>query len=58
MTLGPLKPVQASSGLVSIQIQAGPSQLLSAPILIQVNFLLNSFLLDVLDMLALAFKSI
>ena len=54
MTLGPLEPVQASSGSVSIQLQAGPSQLLSAQILTQVNFLLNSFLLDVLDVLAIA----
>ena len=54
MTLGPLEPVQVSSGSVSIQIQAGPSQLLSAQILTQVNFLLNSFLLEVLDILAIA----
>ena len=54
MNQGPLKPVQASSGLVSIQIQAGPSQLLSAPILTQASFLLNSFLLNVRHILALA----
>ena len=58
MTLGPLEPVQASSGSVSIKIQAGPCQLLSAQSLILVNFLLNSCLLDVLDMLARALKSI
>ena len=58
MTLGPLEPVQASSGSVSIQIQAGPSQLLSAQIVIQVNFLLNYFMLDVLDILAIALISI
>ena len=54
MTLGQLEPVQASSGSVSIQLQAGPSQLLSAHILTKVHFLLNSFLLDVLDTLAIA----
>ena len=53
MTLGPLEPVQASSGSVSIQIQASPSQLLSEQILTQVNFLINSFMLDVLDMLVI-----
>jgi hypothetical protein len=58
MTLGPLEPGQASSGSVSIQIQAGPSQLLSAQIVIQVNFLLNYFMLDVLDILAVALISI
>ena len=58
MTLGPLEPVQASSGSVSIQIQAGPSQLLSAQIVIQVNFLLNYFMLDILDILAIALISI
>ena len=58
MTLGPLEPVQASSGSVSIQIQAGPNQLLSALIVIQVNFLLNYFMLDVLDILAIALISI
>ena len=58
MTLGPLEPVQASSGSVSIQLQAGPSQLLSAQILTPVNLLLNSVLLDVLDILALALISI
>ena len=54
MTLGPLEPVQASSGSVSIQIQAGPSQLLSAHSLTKVDFLLNSFLLVVSDILATA----
>ena len=54
MTLGPLEPVQASSGSVSIQIQAGPSQLLSANSLTQVDFLLNSFLLVVANILAIA----
>ena len=53
MTLGPLEPVQASSGSVSIQLQAGPSQLLSAQILTQVNFLMNYFMLDVLGMLVI-----
>ena len=50
-----LKPVQASSVSVSIQIQAGPSQLMPAQILTQVNFLLKYFLLNVFDILALAF---
>ena len=58
MTLGPLEPVQASSGSVSIQIQASPSQLLSAQILTQVNFLINSFMLDVLGVLVIVFISI
>ena len=58
MTLGPLEPVQASSGSVSIQIQAGPSQLLSEQILTQVNFLINSFMLDVLGVLVIVFISI
>ena len=58
MTLEPLDPVQASSGSVSIQIQASPSQLLSEQILTQVNFLINSFLLNVLGMLVIVFISI
>ena len=38
MTQGPLEPVQASTGSVSIQIQAGPGQILSAKILTQASF--------------------
>ena len=42
------------SGLVRIQIQAGPSQLLSAQILTNASFLLSSFLLNVWHIMALA----
>ena len=38
MTEGPLEPVQANSGSVSIQIQAGPGQILSAKTLTQASF--------------------
>ena len=38
MTKGPLETVQANSGSVSIQIQAGPGQILSAKILTQASF--------------------
>ena len=55
MTIGPLEPVQACSGSVSIYIKAVPSQLLSAHILTKVNFLINSFMLDVLGVLVIVF---
>ena len=51
MTLELLERVQAHFGLVSIHIQSGPNQLLLAPILTHVNFLLNSFLPNVLNIL-------